>query len=560
MKAVLKENKILVFDSYNYKEVLKSAGARWKAKDKAWELEENNENVELLQALKTNIQEQIIENYNKRLEIFKSAEDAKFEKILLKQRMPVKVTPFEHQKRGYDIACKLMDLYNKENLERIRSGAALLMEMGTGKTLTAIGIAGRAYKNKKIKKLLVIAPSSVVPVWPKELEDFADFEFTVVALQGTMQKRVQALHSLDKAKGLKVAVINYESAWRIIDEFQDWNPDMIILDESQRIKNPQAVQSKAIHKLGKQAYYKLILSGTPIQNSPLDFFSQYKFLNSTIFGENFYLFKNRYARFGGFQGHQVIAYNNLSELTKKAHSIAFRITKDEALDLPEQIYQNRYIELEPETRRMYDQIKKENFFALENGGEITTSIVLTRLLRLSQITGGFVKTDTNKEEFISKAKLNELEEIIEDVVITNNKKVVIFARFINEIAAIRKIIESKKIDYRWIAGEIKQEDRGQAVKEFQENEDIKIFIAQIQTAGLGITLTAADTAVFYSLDYNYANYQQATARTHRIGQKNKCTYIHLLCKKTVDEEIMKALDKKQDIAKLLVDNWREIFK
>jgi SNF2 family DNA or RNA helicase len=438
------------------------------------------------------------------------------------------------------------------------SGTALLMEMGTGKTITAIAIAGRGYLNKKIKKALVICPTSVMAVWEKELQEFADFKFSAEVLDGTMAQRNKKLLALNKKEGLLFGIINYEATWRMADELQKWNADLIICDESQRIKNPTAKQSKCVHKFGDLARYKLILSGTPVQNSPLDIFSQYRFLDSSIFGNSFYSFRNKYARMGGYGGYQIIAYNNIDELIKKAHSIAYRVTKAEALDLPEQVFTNRYCYLDPTARKIYDQIKEENYIELEKG-EISTTNVLTRLLRLSQITGGFVNNDAGAEEFVSDAKLIALEEIIEDTVESAGKKLVIFARFTAEITAIKKLIEKHKIQYRWIAGDVPMDERGPMVKDFQEDEAVKIFIAQIQTAGLGITLTASDTAVFYSLDFNFANYSQATARIHRIGQKNNCTYIHLLCKNTVDEKIMKALSKKEDIAKNIVDNWRKYF-
>ena len=160
---------------------------------------------------------------------------------------------------------------------------------------------------------------------------------------------------------------------------------------------------------------------------------------------------------------------------------------------------------------------------------------------------------------MSGAKLDALEEIIDDVVMATGKELVIFARFIKEIEAIRQLLENKGIEYSWIAGEVKMEDRGQMVKQFQENDNVKVFVAQIQTAGLGITLTAADTSVFYSLDFNYANYSQALARLHRIGQKNKVNHIHLIAKDTIDEKIISALEQKEDIAKKVVDDWRKYF-
>ena len=147
-----------------------------------------------------------------------------------------------------------------------------------------------------------------------------------------------------------------------------------------------------------------------------------------------------------------------------------------------------------------------------------------------------------------------------DVIITNKKKLVVFARFIPEIESIKLLAKEMRIECSCITGEVKIEERGDIVDNFQNNENVGLFIAQIQTAGLGITLTSADTVVFFSLDYNYANYSQAVARIHRIGQKNVCTYINLIANDTIDEKIIKALESKEDIAKSIVDNWKEYFK
>lgn len=132
-----------------------------------------------------------------------------------------------------------------------------------------------------------------------------------------------------------------------------------------------------------------------------------------------------------------------------------------------------------------------------------------------------------------------------------------FARFVPEIEAIKAMLEKKKLCYRLIYGATK--DRAEQVKDFQENPDVKVFVGQLQTTGMGLTLTAASVAVFYSLDFSYANYEQSRARIHRIGQKEKCLYIHLVAKNTVDEKIMNALKHKGDIAKLMVDNWRTLL-
>lgn len=363
-------------------------------------------------------------------------------------------------------------------------------------------------------------------------------------------------------KALKVAVINYESTWRegIFEALLDWKPDMVIADESQRIKSHDAQQSKAMHKLGDVAKYKLILSGTPVQNNAIDIFSQYRFLDPTVFGMNFYAFRNRYAIMGGFSNRQIVGYKDLDELIKKEHSIAYRVTKEEALDLPEQTFITRNIRMNTKDRNLYDQIRRNSFAELESGGQITAPTVLTKLLRLQQFTGGFIQADEgDKPELVFRGKLDALEDILEDYVIEAEKKLVVFCRFRPEIDLIQRLLDRRKIRYCSIYGDIKIDDRGDIVKEFQTNPKVKVFLAQIDTAGLGITLTAADTCVYYSVNFNYAAYSQSLARIHRIGQRNRCTYIHLVVEKTIDETVLKALAKKEDLAKTVVDDWKQFF-
>lgn len=443
-------------------------------------------------------------------------------------------------------------------------GFGFLFEMGCGKTLTAIMTMGALYQAGKIDKVLVCAPTSVCSVWPEDLEKFASFRYQARVLLGDKAKRIKMLNELNNYpfRGLKVAVINYESTWRddIKEAIEEWHPDMVICDESQRIKTHDASQSKELHRLGDMAKYKLILSGTPVQNNAVDIFSQYRFLDASVFGNNFYAFRNRYCCMGGFNNKQIIGYRNMDELIKKEYSVAYRVTKEEALDLPETVFKTVNIEFEPKEKKLYDQLKKDSYAELENGGQITATTVLTKLLRLQQLTGGFLVADeTTKPELVSEGKINALEDIIDDYVIGEGKKLVIFARFRAELDIIEKLIKKKKIQYGMIYGDIPQNERGDIVKDFQENPDTKIIVCQIQCAGLGITLTAASTCVYYSVDFNYANYAQSLARIHRIGQKNKCLYIHLTVKGTVDEKVLKALAAKEDLAKTVVDSWREFF-
>ena len=300
----------------------------------------------------------------------------------------------------------------------------------------------------------------------------------------------------------------------------------------------------------------MILTGTPITGSPLDIFSQYKFLDESIFGGSFYLFRNRYAVMGGYQNRMVIGYRHMDELVSKVHDIAYRIKMEDAVELPPFIDQTRTITLEPKAQSVYRALEQDCYAELSNC-EVTARNVLTQLLRLAQCTGGFIKGDVTSEATqVSGAKLDALEDIV-DTCLEEEKKVVVFARFVPEIEAIAGMLKRKKIGYSLIYGATT--DRAEQVKQFQEDPNIKVFIGQLQTTGMGLTLTASSVAVFYSLDFSYANYEQSRARIHRIGQKQKCLYIHLVCKGTVDEKVLNALKHKGDIAKIMVDDWRSLL-
>lgn len=452
-------------------------------------------------------------------------------------------------------------------MQNINKGFGLLFEMGCGKTLTAIAIAGAGYQMGKVERLLIVAPTSVVAVWPKELQEYAKFKYTCKTLLGEKKQRIKQIDDLLKFpfKALKVAVINYESTWRpeILEKLKEFDADMVIADESQRIKTYDAAQSKAMHELGDQARYKLILSGTPVQTAAIDIWSQYRFLDKTVFGDNFFKFRGRYAIMGGYGNKKIVGYKDLEGLIKKEHSIAFRVTKDEALDLPEQMFETRKIQFSQKEKNLYERIKKDSYAELDGDGHITATTVLTRLLRLQQLAGGFlVQDDAQKPQLVSRAKLDALADIIEDYVIGSGKKLVIFARFIAEVKAIMELADKvlpKELKQVAIYGDIKKEDRGDIVKQFQEDPKTVLFIGQIDTAGTGITLTAADTCVYYSKNFNYATYSQSLSRIHRIGQRNCCTYIDLEIEGTIDELISKALSRKEDMAKTVVDNWRDFF-
>lgn len=474
---------------------------------------------------------------------------------------PVKANLYKHQIRGANMALRA---FGALDAKTPGGGFGELFEMGCGKTLTTIAVAGALYNLGKIDRVLVVAPTSVCSVWPHDLNQFAAFPWEARVLLGDKKKRLKALNELENwpFKALRIAVINYESTHRegIFEALAAYKPDLIVCDESQRIKNPSAAQSKALHKLGDAAPFRMILSGTPVQNNAVDLYSQYRFLDPAVYGANFYAFKNRYYIMGGYGQHQIVGYRNMDELVEKEHSVAYRVTKEECLDLPQQTFINRYVQFTDAEQAIYEQLRKSSFLELETGENVTATTILTMYLRLMQLTGGFLTADeSTRPKQVNTAKLDALADIVDDYVVDAGKKLVIFARFRAEIAAIENLLRLRKIQYGSIYGDVPMEERGKIVEDFQTNPDTKVFVAQIQTAGLGITLHAASTAVFYSYDYNYANYAQALARIHRIGQRFPVTCIHLVVDGSIDEKILAALENKEDMAKTVVDSWREVL-
>lgn len=261
--------------------------------------------------------------------------------------------------------------------------------------------------------MLIVAPLSILGVWEEEFQKFAAFPYALAVLSGTSAKKLDTLRHMN-GTALQVVVVNYESAWRLEKALTAWHPDLIIADEGHKIKTHNIAASKAMHRMGTKASYRLLLTGTVITNKAIDVFSQYKFLNPAIYGNSFYAFRNRYFDMVGYGNHTPVLKKSMEgELTEKLHSISYRATKAECLDLPETTDVIRQIELESAALRIYRGLVKESYAELA-GGEVTATNILTRLLRLSQLTGGFLGNDeTAAVEQVSAAKLSALEDILD---------------------------------------------------------------------------------------------------------------------------------------------------
>lgn len=468
--------------------------------------------------------------------------------------MPVTAPPFDHQQKAYEFALARFGLLDS----RFRSrGVGFFFEMGCGKTLTAIATMGTLYKRGLINRVLIVCPLSVVGVWSDEMQKFAAFEYSILTLNSRLSTndKIDALRSY-KGTGLQITVINYDSVILMPETLRRWGADLIIADEAHKLKNHKAKVSKAMHILAAEARYRLALTGTPIPNKEIDVFSVYKFLNPSpcLFGSNFYQFRNYFFYMTGYGQHEPKLKPTMrDEFARRMHAIAYRVTKEEALDLPETTDITQKVELEPSAKKLYKTFSEECAAELERG-EITAANILTKILRLSQITGGFVSSDDSTlMQNVSNAKLNALSDII-DSSVESGKKLVVIGRFTAEINAIVQLLQKKKVRYSLVNGTTR--DRDEQIAAFQNDPAVMVFVGQIATVSMGISLTAASTMVFFSLDYNMSNYDQCRARIHRTGQKYPCTYLHLICPGTVDVRVLRALRNKTELSRSLVDDFR----
>lgn len=463
--------------------------------------------------------------------------------------MPVKGRPFDHQQRAFDFVCGLFGLIPSG----VHSpGAAILAEMGCGKTYITIAIIGILYQFGLVNRCIIVAPLSLLGVWEEEFEKFADFPYNITILKGTGAKKKEQLASVP-GEGFQIVIVNYESAWRLEKELLNFRADIICADEGHKIKEGRTQQAKALHNLADHTKYRCLLTGTLITNKEIDVFSQYRFVNKSIFGTSFYTFRNRYFDMTGYGNHiPVFRKIMTTDFLQRLHSVAFRVTKAECLDLPEITEEVRKVELEPKALKIYKEIEKQSYAELADG-EVSAPNILTKLLRLCQVSGGHVTDDDGNTSVVSTAKLDMLEDII-DSSMAEGKKLVVMARFSAEIDDIQRLLEKKKIGYSVIRGGIK--DRDEQIRRFQNDDDCMVFVGNIAAAGLGITLTAASTMVFYSLSYNMSDFEQAKARIHRVSQKENCLYIYLVSKGTVDSKVLRALRNKVNLAKLMVDDYR----
>tara|TARA_R110002153_G_scaffold41827_7_gene119237 strand:- start:2898 stop:4346 length:1449 start_codon:yes stop_codon:yes gene_type:complete len=472
---------------------------------------------------------------------------------------------YEYKTKPYD--------HQKDALEKSweQTEHALFMEMGCGKSKVLLDNIALLYLNNTINAALIVAPKGVYDNWvdgeiPIHVPDYIEKKIYRWSPAETQKNKTLREDILKFSTDLNFVVMNIEAlstpkGTAFASKFLLNKRALFAVDESTTIKSPTAARTKNTVRLAKYAVHRRILTGSPVTRSPLDLYTQCEFLDPSLLGfSSYYSFRARFAEMvdrsaGGRTFKQVLGYKNLDELNALIQPFSYRVLKKDCLDLPDKVYTVRKIEMSPEQKKAYDELKRYAMTELSNSEQVSVTSVITQLLRLHQISCGFTRTDTKQDVALKSARLDELMNILEET----EGKIIIWANYRYDIQRIVRAIEDEygKASVGAYYGDTTDEDRRKTVQLFQDKtSELKYIVGNTQTGGYGINLTAASTVVYYSNNFDLEKRLQSEDRAHRIGQVNKVTYIDIICKNTVDEKIVTSLKAKQNIASKVLGEER----
>tara|TARA_R100000808_G_scaffold15950_1_gene36370 strand:+ start:23088 stop:24533 length:1446 start_codon:yes stop_codon:yes gene_type:complete len=478
----------------------------------------------------------------------------------MKNKYRFKTEPFEHQRAALGASWD-------------KSEFAYFMEMGTGKSKVLIDNMAILYDYGHITAALIVAPKGVYKNWaqveiPKHLPDHIQATVVCWTPNPNKQEKEQLVSLFEITNDLIIFVMNIEALSTkkgvgFAEKFLLAHSPLFAIDESTTIKNSSAKRTKAVVKLGKMSAYRRILTGFPVTKSPLDLYSQCAFLSEDLLGfSSYYSYRNHFAvlqkrSIATHSFQQIVGYRNLDELKDLLGAFSFRVLKKDCIDLPDKMYTTREVELTPEQNRIYKELKDYAIAQLEDAEFVTTNSVITQILRLQQVLCGFTTTDSKEIVEIPSNRLKELMATLEEI----DGKCIIWANYQHDIRAITaeiaKVYGARSVAHYY--GETDAKERPLIVELFQDPKSpLRYFVGQPRTGGFGLTLTEANTVIYYSNSYDLETRLQSEDRAHRIGQTNKVTYIDLIVPKTIDEKILKSLRNKINLAtQVLGEDYRD---
>jgi SNF2 family DNA or RNA helicase len=506
----------------------------------------------------------------------------------------VTTTPWAHQREGAD------QFLN-------RSGKKLLaIPMGGGKSLSTIIAALEA----DCRSIVILAPASVLNVWRREFSRHSGNTFLVIIPQANHSVAKRAAFISDKVKLAEArrqryaVVVNYEASWRPLMAacltMRRW--DLLILEESHRIKGYDGAAAKLAARLAPMCRYRMGLTGTPTPHSPLDIFAQARAIDPSVFGTSFFNFKAKYARVNknftdplaaylentgkdispdtplfvkawladtahrGNVPPQLIGwffqqadrprglspdleYINQDEFRARLHDLCWYVDLDGKLDVPPVTDVVIPVTISPAARKVYKQLDDDMYAAIE-GGEVTAKNALVKLLRLAQVTSGYLPVDDGGPLVdLDSAKHDVLRDTIENDLI--GKRVVVFCRFTRDLAKLRALATDLGRKYGEVSGRQNDLDHHAMMPDWCD-----LMGVQLQAGGVGVDLTGASVAIYLGIDFNLGGYLQTRARVARPGQLHHVTFLHLVAEDTIDETIYEALANRQDVIEAVIHGGR----
>lgn len=463
-----------------------------------------------------------------------------------------KTSPRDHQKQA---------LEKLQNLDSF----GLFMDVGTGKSWTAIAFMGQRWCKGQSDHVLLVAKNGVHRQWvaeqiPEHMSESVRWTAWVYGKTKRAEREFEEMMAFD---GLKIMAINIDAIVTPGGESkilaflkQAKGRATMIIDESQDIKNMSASRTKAAIKFGSLCRYRMIMTGTPIAKNVIDLFSQFKFLDERILGFRYITaFRNQFCVMRDTPFGKIIAGSkNIEELYKKIDPCIFRITSEEALDLPPKVYMRREFALSDAQLKVMKELRQQ-FFAEVGKGEISSvTTAATLLTRMQQISCGFLPTDDNKIIKFPNPRMEELKSIIEQ----RTGKIIVWCRFNQDIESVMKELGQEAVDYY---GRTPEGQRKKNLELFMDKDSgIRFLVASPEAAGTGLNLQGlCNTNIYYSNSFNALARWQSEGRTWRDGTKGTVTYFDLVAQKSPDKKILANLRDKKSVSDMTLDDYRKLF-
>jgi SNF2 family DNA or RNA helicase len=443
-------------------------------------------------------------------------------------------TPFDHQKKT-------------SSFFTMNKRAFCFNEQGTGKTASAIWSADFLMNKGKISRVLVICPLSIMDsAWRADLATFAPHRSVDVAY-GSSKKRAKIIN-----QGAEFVIINYDGVDIVLDEVRNGGFDLVIVDEATHYKNPQTKRWKTLRKIVDDSTWLWMMTGTPAAQSPLDAYGLAKLINPDAVPRFFSSFRDMVMQ--QLSQFRWIPKENASDIVFNALQPAIRFTKEECLDLPDMTYVKRKVELTKQQTKYYEMLRKQLVMKVGDD-EISAVNAAATMNKLLQISAGAVYTDDGGAlEFDIKNRYKVLKEVIDE----SSQKVLVFVPFKHTIDVLVSKLRADKLTTEVIRGDVPAHARTDIFKRFQNDPDPKILVIQPQSAAHGVTLTAANTVVWWGPTSSLETYAQANARVHRSGQKHPCTVVQLQGS-GVEKRVYSLLDKRIDVHTKMIDLYKELL-